>query len=138
MRSRKKTSETFVLLKPDGHKKQLLMELLLRLKLRKLRVEGLYTVWLTATCVRFLYGQFSKRPNYQRMKTYLMGGPCVAIHVTGRNAINRVREMVGTGLFPYPKRTFRGTYATNQWRNVVHASDSPETAEKELGYFFGH
>lgn len=129
-------NETFILLKPDGYKKQLLMELLLRLKIRRLRVADVKTVWLTATAVKFLYGEHRKRASYQPMKKWLMSGPCIVIHVTGRNAVSRVREMMGTGKWPYPACSFRGTYATSQWRNVMHASDSPQRAEAELGYFF--
>ena len=133
---RRNPNETFVLLKPDGVKKQLLVELLIRLKINKLRVADLYTVKLTGPCVTFLYGQFRRRPSYMPMKEWLMSGPCVAIHVTGRNAVSLVRKLMGTGRWPYPKPSFRGTYATTQWRNVMNASESPEAAEKEIGYFF--
>jgi nucleoside-diphosphate kinase len=123
-------------LKPDGYKRQLLMELLLRIKIRKLRVVDIRTVELSASAVNFLYGQHRRRKSYMPMKKWLMSGPCVAIHVIGRNAVSQVREMMGTGRWPYPKRTFRGAYATTQWRNVMHASDSAERAEEELSFFF--
>jgi nucleoside-diphosphate kinase len=124
------------LLKPDGVKKQLLAELLVRTKIRSMRVTEIRTITLTPRDVDVLYGQHRERKSYEPMKAFLTQGSCVAIRVEGRNAVAQCREMIGTGLFPYPPRTFRGTYATTQWRNVVHASDSPETAERELGYIF--
>lgn len=128
--------ETFVLLKPDGVKKQLLVELLLCLRINKLRVVNLHTVKLSEPSVAFLYGQHWRRPTYRPMCKWLQSGSCMVLHVAGRNAVSRVRKLMGTGNWPYPKRSFRGTYATTQWRNVMHASDSPECAKKELGYFF--
>jgi nucleoside-diphosphate kinase len=135
-KGRSNPHETFILLKPDGTKRQLLVELLLRLKIHRLRVLSLKTVQLTASCVTLLYGQYRRQPYYQDLKRFMRSGDCIAIRVAGRNAISRVRKMIGVGGFPYPKRTFRGTYATTQRRNVVHASDSAETAKKELGHFF--
>lgn len=128
-------NDTFVLLKPDATKKQLLVELLLRLRVMKLRVVELRSLMLSASDVDFLYLQHQSRPSYQPMKKWLQTGPCIALHVTGRSAVNKVRTMMGTGNFPYPVRTFRGQYGTTQWKNAMHASDSPETAEMELERF---
>lgn len=128
--------ETFVLLKPDGMRKQLLGAFLLVLKAKRLRADSVCTGVLSAARVDLLYGQYKHRKSYAVMKSWLTSGPSAAIHVTGAHAVSRVRALMGIGKFPYPKRTFRGEYATTQQRNVLHASDSSETAQRELEYFF--
>jgi nucleoside-diphosphate kinase len=124
------------LLKPDGTKRQLLTELLIRIRVRKLRIAAIKTVELTPSCVDLLYGRYIDEPFYVPNRDFMLSGPCVAIHVTGKSAVSKVREIIGTGSFPYKGRSFRATYATTQRRNVVHASDSPTTAAKELSWFF--
>lgn len=129
-------NETFVLLKPDGVKKQLLVDLLVRLRVNGLRVIAIRELRLNDDDVERLYGHCSERKSYKPMKRWLMSGRSIALYVQGRNAVNRVRKFMGTGLWPYPCRSFRGEHATTQWRNGMHASDSPETAKRELGWFF--
>ena len=83
------------------------------------------------------YAHLANEPFFPGISAFMASGPVVVMILKGKNVIKRVREMVGpTDSVQAPAGTIRGDYGDNAMRNVVHASDSPESAETEIRLFF--
>ena len=84
------------------------------------------------------YGEHREKPFYDELVTFITGGPVVVAKVSGDNAISVWRDLMGpTDPADAPAGTIRGDFASTITENVVHGSDSPESAARELKLFFG-
>jgi nucleoside-diphosphate kinase len=84
------------------------------------------------------YAEHREKPFYPQLEQYITSGPVVAAVLEGPEVIAVVRRMVGpTNGIEAPAGTIRGDYSLSSQRNLVHASDSPASAEREIGIFFG-
>jgi nucleoside-diphosphate kinase len=83
------------------------------------------------------YGEHKEKPFFQDLVGYITSAPVVAMVLQGEEVISRVRQLCGaTKIDQAQPGTIRGDYATQTQLNIIHASDSPESAEREIGLFF--
>jgi nucleoside-diphosphate kinase len=129
---------TLVLVKPDGVQRGLIGEILGRLERKGLKVIGLSLLWVPREMAEQHYAVHAGKPFYPGLVEFITAGPVAAIAVAGPDAIAVVRRLVGATM---PNQadpgTIRGDLGVSGLRNLIHASDAPETAEAELALWFG-
>jgi len=129
--------KTLVIIKPDGIKRGLAGEVISRFEKRGLKIIGLKMVWLSMEKAQQLYAPHKGKEFYQGLVSYMTSGPVVAMAVAGRGSIRIVRNMIGAlRLGESMPGSIRGDYSMDLRHNVIHGSDSPENAERELAVFF--
>lgn len=128
---------TLVIVKPDGVKKNLIGEVIRRFEQEGLKVVGLKMVKLTKAKAQGFYHVHRDKPFFDSLTDFMSEGPIVVMVLEGEGAIERVREVMGA---TDPKKaapgTIRNLYGDNIQENIVHGSDSPESAAYEIPYFF--
>lgn len=129
--------KTLVILKPCTIQRGLIGEITTRFERKGLRLCGMKMVQLTDEILSEHYSHLSSKPFFQRVKDSMMACPVIVCCYEGVDAIEAVRTITGptTGR-KAPAGTIRGDYSMSFQENIVHASDSPETAEIELKRFF--
>jgi nucleoside-diphosphate kinase len=132
------TETTLVLIKPDAVARSLTAEILGRFERRGLRLRGMRLLLLDRATAEQHYAEHRERPFFGELVAFITSGPLVALALEGEEAISTVRTMMGaTNPTASAPGTIRGDLALELAENVVHGSDSPESAERELGLFFG-
>ncbi|MGA2621991.1 MAG: nucleoside-diphosphate kinase [Thermoguttaceae bacterium] len=128
---------TLVLLKPDCLQRRLIGRLLTRLEDKGLNLIAMKLMRVTPALAKRHYAQHVHKEWYPSLEAFITAGPLVAAIVEGPQAVRVVREMVGAthGLEAAPG-TIRGDYGSSQQMNLVHASDGPESARREMNIFF--
>ena len=128
---------TLVIVKPDGVKRGLAGEIISRFERRGLKITGLRMTWLSEERAERLYAPHKGKVFYQPLVDYMVSGPIIALAIEGRSAIKIVRNMIGA-LKPEESMpgSIRGDYAMDVRHNVIHGSDSPENANRELSILF--
>jgi nucleoside-diphosphate kinase len=128
---------TLVLVKPDGVRRRLIGEVIRRLETKTLDVVALRMLRVDESLAREHYAEHVEKPFFGELLAFITSGPLVAMAVEGDEAIPVVRAMMGA---TDPKKaasgTLRGDFALITTENLVHGSDSPESAERELKLFF--
>jgi len=128
---------TLVLVKPDGVKRGLVGEIVGRLERKQLKIVAIKLVQVTTDLAHRHYAEHDGKPFYPGLVQHITSGPTVALAVEGRSAISVVRLMTGaTNPQTAAPGTVRGDLALAVTPNLIHASDSPASAERELGLFF--
>lgn len=126
-----------VLIKPDGMKKRVIGEVINRMEKAGLKVVGLKMIKLSDALLDVWYAHHKQKPYFAGIKSYMMSTPVVAMVWEGDNAIKIIRDLAGpTDSTKAAKGTIRGDLGKDVQENVIHASDSKETAEKELSLMF--
>lgn len=126
-----------VLIKPDGMKKKVIGEVINRMEKAGLKVVGLKMIKLSDALLDIWYAHHKQKPYFAGIKSYMMSTPVVAMVWEGDNAIKIIRDLAGpTDSTKAAKGTIRGDLGKDVQENVIHASDSKETAEKELSLMF--
>ncbi|MCD8079537.1 MAG: nucleoside-diphosphate kinase [Bacteroides sp.] len=129
--------KTLVILKPCTVQRALIGEILQRFERKGLRLAGMKMMQLTDEVLSEHYAHLSEKPFFQRVKDSMMTSPVVVCCLEGVDAIQAVRALAGPtdGRLAAPG-TIRGDYSMSFQENIVHTSDSPETAAIELNRFF--
>ena len=131
------TELTLVLVKPDGVQRQLAGRILARYEERGLKLVGLKLVHVDRELAERHYAVHKGKPFFEGLVAFITSGPLVAIALEGPNAISLVRTMNGaTKPAEAVPGTIRGDLAVEMGQNLVHASDSPESADTELAIWF--
>ena len=129
---------TLVLVKPDGVQRGLIGEIISRLERRGFKLVGMKLMQVDDVLARQHYGEHVDRPFFAGLVAFITSSPVVAMAWEAENAVEAVRNTMGqTNPTTSPLGTIRGDLALDIGRNLVHGSDSPESAERELGLFFG-
>ncbi len=130
--------KTLVFIKPDGVERGLVGTVLNRFEQRGIKLERLELKQLTESEVDAHYQEHLQRDFYPNLKRYIMSGPIAVMVLTADNVIAIVRKMVGvTNSAEAEPGTIRGDYALTTQNNIIHASDSVASAEREITNFFG-
>ncbi len=130
--------KTLVFIKPDGVERGLVGAVLNRFEQRGIKLERLELKQLTESEVDAHYQEHLERDFYPNLKRYIMSGPIAVMVLTADNVIAIVRKMVGvTNSAEAEPGTIRGDYALTTQNNIIHASDSVASAEREITNFFG-
>ena len=128
---------TLVLIKPDAVRRGLVAEILGRFERRGFRLRGMRLLALERERAEQHYAEHSERPFFGELVDFITGGPLVALALEGPEAVVTVRTMMGaTNPLQSAPGTIRGDLALLLAENVVHGSDSPESAARELEIFF--
>jgi nucleoside-diphosphate kinase len=129
--------KTLVLVKPDGVQRGLVGEIIARLERRGLKLNGMKFMQMSPQLASVHYEVHKERPFYNNLVEYITSGPVVAMVWEGKDAIQTVRTTMGaTNPSTAVPGTIRGDLAVEIGRNLVHGSDSPENAVREVSLFF--
>ncbi len=129
--------QTLVLIKPDGVAKGLTGEIIARFERRGLAIAALKKLRLTRAQAESHYAEHQGKPFFEPLVAFITSGPLVALVVGGNNAVKVVRAMMGpTDPAVAAPGTIRGDYALDIAANIIHGSDSEESAAREIALFF--
>jgi nucleoside-diphosphate kinase len=129
---------SLVIVKPDGVQRGLSMAILERLERRGLKIVGLQLRQVSRELAEELYEVHKGKPFYAGLVSYITAGPVVAAAFEGPDAVAVIRSTMGaTNAATAAPGTIRGDCALEIGRNLIHGSDSPESAAREVALFFG-
>jgi nucleoside-diphosphate kinase len=130
--------ETLVIVKPDAVRRGLIGEILSRIERKGLRIEELRLQRIDRALAERHYDEHRDKPFFGERVDFITGGDVVVARVSGEQAVSVVRALMGpTDPAAAPPGTIRGDYGLIITENLVHGSDSPESAKRELDLFFG-
>ncbi len=128
---------TLILVKPDGVQRGLVGEVIGRLERKGLKIAGLKMVHVSEELANKHYGEHVGKPFFNSLVSFITSSPLIALAVEGENAVEVSRNLMGA---TNPKEaapgTIRGDYGLTIGMNIIHGSDSLESAERELEIFF--
>ena len=125
------------IVKPDGVRRGLIGEVIKRFEEAGIEIAAVKMVRLTKDRAMEFYAVHRERPFYESLTDFMSSGPVVVMVLEGENVIERNRKLMGaTNYKEAEPGTIRHSFATDIEQNVVHGSDSPETAATEIGFFF--
>ncbi|NYE57374.1 nucleoside-diphosphate kinase [Carboxydothermus ferrireducens] len=128
---------TFIMVKPDGVQRGLVGEIISRFEKRGFKLVGLKLMQISRELAETHYGEHKGKPFFEGLVNFITSGPVVAMVWEGKEVIATAREMMGaTNPLKALPGTIRGTYGIDVGRNVIHGSDSPESAAREIALFF--
>jgi len=132
------TERTLILAKPDAYARSLSGEILARFERKGLRPVALRVATLTRELAEQHYAEHSERPFFGELVDFITSGPLVAMVLEGESAVKAARQVIGaTNPLEATTGSIRGDYAVAVGQNMVHGSDAPESAAREVGLFFG-
>jgi len=128
---------SLVLLKPDCIERRLMGQVISRFEAKGLNIVAMKMLRVTPELARKHYAEHVSKPFYPSLEEFITSAPIVALAVEGLEVVRLIREMLGatSGLKAAPG-TIRGDYSSSRQMNLVHASDSPESAARELNLYF--
>lgn len=132
------TERTLVLIKPDGVKRGFIGEIIARIERKGLQVVALELKNVSAELAGQHYAEHAERPFYGDLIEFITSGPVVAAVLEGPRAVAAFRQIAG-GTDPVEKAvpgSIRGDFALETQENLVHGSDSPESAKREIALWF--
>lgn len=130
-------TKTVVIIKPDGMKKNIVGEIISRFEKEGLRLVGLKMVQLTNEILEVWYAHHKDKPFFPELSGFMRETPVVAMVVAGSEVVSKVRDLCGpTDSKKAGKGTIRGDFGTDIQRNIIHASDSVESADREIEILF--
>lgn len=128
---------TLILLKPDCVQRRLMGRVIARFEDKGVNIVAMKMMRVTPALAKQHYAEHVKKDWYPALESFITGGPIVAAVVEGLEAIRVVREMLGatSGLKAAPG-TIRGDYSSSRQMNLVHGSDGPDSAKREIALYF--
>lgn len=128
---------TLAIIKPDGVVRGLVGEIIRRLEREGLTITALKMIWMTKEQAKGFYIVHSGKPFYESVTDFMSSGPCIVMVLEGKGVIDAYRKLMGaTNYKEAAEGTIRREYATDIEKNLVHGSDSPQSAAFEIAYFF--
>ena len=128
---------TLVLLKPDCVERRLMGRVIARFEDKSFDIVAMKLMRITPELAKRHYAEHSKKDWYPDLEGFITSGPVVAMVIEGPEVVRVVREMVGaTNGLNADFGTIRGDFCSGYRRNLIHASDGPESAAREIGIFF--
>ncbi|HEX6255443.1 MAG TPA: nucleoside-diphosphate kinase [Euzebyales bacterium] len=132
------SERTLILVKPDGVRRGLIGEVISRIERKGLTIAQLELRTLDEVTAQEHYAEHTDKPFFSELVDFITSGPLVAMAVEGPDAIAAMRTLMGaTSPIEAAPGSIRGDHATIIGENIVHGSDSPASAERELKLFFG-
>lgn len=129
--------KTFLMVKPDGVQRQLIGDIVARFERKGFQLVGAKLMQISPELAEQHYGEHKERPFFGELVDFITSGPVFAMVWQGENVISTARHMMGaTNPKDAQLGTVRGDFAVTVGKNIIHGSDSPESAEREIGLFF--
>ena len=130
--------QTLVLIKGDGVRRRLVGEIISRIEARGLDIADMKLMEVDTDLAEEHYAEHREKPFFGELVEFITATPVVAMRIRGEGAIKAMRTLMGaTNPADAAPGTIRGDLALSMPDNLVHGSDSPQSAERELGLFFG-
>ena len=130
--------KTFFMIKPDGVQRNLVGEIISRVEAKGFSITKIKMMTISKELAEEHYGEHKNKPFFNDLVSFITSGPVVAMQVEGENVVLQIRNLMGaTNPSESTPGSIRGDLATELDKNVVHGSDSDESAERELSLFFG-
>ncbi len=128
---------TLSIIKPDGVSRNLIGEVIKRIEDAGLKILAIKMIDMTKVQAKGFYKVHEGKSFYESVTDFMSSGPCVVMVLEGKDAINRYRTLMGATDYKEAKEgTIRREFATDIEENIVHGSDSKDTAKFEIAYFF--
>jgi nucleoside-diphosphate kinase len=129
---------TLILVKPDAFARNLSGEIIARFERKGLKIVALRHMTVTRELAESHYAEHSERPFFGELVEFITSGPIVAMVLEGVDAVKAARQLIGaTNPLEAAPGSIRGDFAIEMGANMVHGSDSPESAAREAALFFG-
>ena len=129
--------KTFFMIKPDGVKRNLIGEVISRVEGKGFKITKIKMMTISQDLAEEHYGEHQGKPFFSDLVSFITSGPVVAMQVEGENVVAQIRNLMGaTNPLDATPGSIRGDLATELDKNVVHGSDSDESANRELNLFF--
>ena len=129
--------KTYTMIKPDGVRNGHIGEIVNRFERAGLTIEQMRLEMVTPEQAKANYAEHEGKPFYEGLIAYVTSGPVVKMVVSGEGAVSKVRSLMGsTNPAEAAPGTIRGDFGLSMDENVIHGSDSVESAEREIGVFF--
>jgi nucleoside-diphosphate kinase len=129
---------TLILVKPDAFARNLTGEIIARFERKGLKIVALRHMGMTRELAERHYAEHSERPFFGELVDFITSGPIVAMVLEGTDAVKAARQVIGaTNPLEASTGSIRGDFAIEMGQNMVHGSDSPESATREADLFFG-
>ena len=130
--------KTFFMIKPDGVQRNLVGEIISRIDAKGFTITKIKMMTISKELAEQHYEEHKDKPFFSDLVSFITSGPVVAMQVEGENVVLQIRNLMGaTNPSESTPGSIRGDLATELDKNVVHGSDSGESAERELELFFG-
>ena len=130
--------KTFFMIKPDGVQRNLVGEIISRVEAKGFSITKIQMMTISKELAEKHYEEHKNKPFFNDLVSFIISGPVVAMQVEGENVVLQIRNLMGaTNPSESTPGSIRGDLATELDKNVVHGSDSDESAERELSLFFG-
>ena len=130
--------KTFFMIKPDGVQRNLVGEIISRVEAKGFTITKIKMITISKELAEQHYGEHKDKPFFSDLVSFITSGPVVAMQVECENVVLQIRNLMGaTNPSESTPGSIRGDLATELDKNVVHGSDSDESAERELSLFFG-
>ena len=131
--------KTFFMIKPDGVQRNLIGQIISRVEAKGFKITKIKMMTISKELAEEHYGEHKDKPFFNDLVSFITSGPVVAMQVEGEDAVLQIRNIMGaTNPNESTPGSIRGDLATELDKNVVHGSDSDESAERELSLFFGN
>lgn len=129
--------KSFVMMKPDAVQRRLMGKILSRFEEKGLQIVAVKLMQINEDLAKTHYGEHADKPFFGSLIEYITSSPSLAMVIEGEEAISTIRKLVGaTNPLEADFGTIRGDFAMDTGRNIIHASDSPDSAEREINLFF--
>ena len=130
--------QTFIMVKPDGVRRRLVGEVVRRIEAKGYELREMKLFTMDESLAKKHYAEHTEKPFFGDLVTFITSGPVVAMVVEGPDAVTGMRGIMGaTNPLDAAPGSIRGDFASFITENIVHGSDSPESAEREINLFFG-
>ena len=131
--------KTFLMVKPDGVQRNLIGEIVSRFEKKGFQLVGGKLMSISKELAEEHYGEHKERPFFGELVDFITSGPVFAMIWEGENVITTARQMMGsTNPKDAAPGTIRGDFGVTVGKNIIHGSDSPESAVREIGLFFNN
>ena len=128
---------TLILVKPDAFARNLTGEIIARFERKGLRISALRYVTMDRALAEQHYAEHEGKPFFEELVSFITSGPLVAMVLEGKDEVKAARQVIGaTNPLEAAPGSIRGDFAIEVGQNMVHGSDSPESAEREAALFF--
>jgi nucleoside-diphosphate kinase len=128
---------TLILVKPDAFARNLSGEIIARFERKGLRLAALKQMTMTTELAERHYAEHAEKPFFGELVSFITSGPLVAMVLEGDRAVEAARQVIGaTDPLKASPGSIRGDFAVEVGQNMVHGSDAPESAAREVGLFF--
>jgi nucleoside-diphosphate kinase len=125
------------MIKPDGVQRNLIGEIVTRIEKKGYKIAAMKMIRISKETAEIHYGEHKGKPFFSGLVDFITSGPVVAMVIEGDDAVAGMRKMMGaTNPLNADFGTIRGDYGVNVGRNIIHGSDSLESAKREIGIFF--